>query len=106
MTMQTPPRRKPPDGRVVGTASLVIGVALFLFVGPRAGMRWLGGVMLVGAVMQIVQRRIGYGWEGREPLGYISGIPAVVLGILLGVFGAAMLAQPDLMLEVLGWDEA
>ncbi len=67
-------------------------------------MRWMGAVMLYGAVMQIVQRRIAYGWEGREPSGYITGFPAVILGVLLGALGVAMLVQPELMLALFGWD--
>lgn len=86
-------------------ASFAIGVALFLLVGSRAGMRWMGVVTLAGAVVQIVQRRIAYGWEGREPSGYITGIPAVVLGVLLGALGAAMLVRTDFMLAVFGWDK-
>lgn len=68
-------------------------------------MRWMGVVTLFGAVVQIVQRRIAYGWEGREPSGYITGIPAVVLGVLLGALGVVMLVQTDLMLAVFGWDK-
>jgi uncharacterized membrane protein YfcA len=103
--MQIPPPEKSSAWRIAGMASFAIGVALFLLVSSRAGMRWMGVVTLVGAVVQIVQRRIAYGWEGREPSGYITGIPAVVLGVLLGALGVAMLVQTDLMLAVFGWDK-
>ena len=100
--MQIPPPEKFSAWGIAGMASFAVGVALFMFVSSRAGMRWWGFVMLVGAVVQIVQRRIAYGWEGREPSGYLTGIPAVVLGVLLGALGLAMLAKPDLMLAFFG----
>ena len=103
--MQIPPPENSSAWRIAGMASFAVGVALFMFVSSHAGMRWLGVVMLVGAIVQIVQRRIAYGWEGREPSGYITGIPAVVLGVLLGALGVAMLAKPDLMLAIFGWDK-
>ncbi|BBL70080.1 hypothetical protein MoryE10_06860 [Methylogaea oryzae] len=67
-------------------------------------MRGAGLLMLVGAGVQLATRRIPYGWEGLDPAGYITGVPAVVLSLLMGLAGAAMLAQPELMLVLFGWD--
>lgn len=103
--MQVPPSESKSAWRFAGMVSFAVGVALFLFVSSKAGMRWLGFVTLVGALVQIVQRRIAYGWEGREPSGYITGVPAVILGVLLGGLGLAMLVQPDLMLAIFGWEQ-
>lgn len=105
MAMQIPPPEKSSVWRIAGMASFAFTVALFIFVSSRAGMRWLGVVMLVSAVVQIAQRRVAYGWKGREPSGYITGIPSVILGVLFGALGVAMVAQPDLMLAVFGWDK-
>ena len=104
--MQTPPTERYSIWRMAGIASFTIAVALFMFVSSQSGMRWLGAVTLAGAIVQIVQRRIVYGWEGLEPTGFITGVPAVLLGILLGALGIAMLAMPDFMLVLLGWGQA
>ena len=102
--MQIPPSENSTVWRIAGWVSFAVTVALFTFVSSRAGMRWLGIVMLVGAAVQITQRRIVYGWEGRAPSGYITGVPAVLLGLLLGALGLAMLAKPEFMLILFGWD--
>lgn len=68
-------------------------------------MRGAGVVMLAVAGRHLVIRRIPYGWEGREPSGYITGVPAIVVGMLMGAVGFAMLAQPELMLVLFGWSE-
>jgi uncharacterized membrane protein YfcA len=102
---KVPPPERLSAWRVIGWASFAIGVALFLFIGSRAGMRWFGVVTLAAGAVQVVQRRIAYGWEGREPSGYITGVPAVLLGLLIGALGLAMLAKPDFMLVLLGWND-
>lgn len=102
--MRIPPPESSSVWRIAGWVSFAVTAALFMFVSSRAGMRWLGVVMLVGAAVQIIQRRIAYGWEGRAPSGYITGTPAVLLGLLLGALGLAMLAKPDFMLVLFGWE--
>jgi hypothetical protein len=99
--MKEAPPEEPLVLRVAGTSSLAVAVALFIFVSSRAGMRWLGIVMLVGGIVQTIQRRIAYGWEGRPPSGYITGVPAVIVGVLWCALGVAMLAQPDFILQML-----
>ena len=84
-------------------AAFVLIVALFAFVGPKAGMRGMGVAMLVVAAAQLITRRIPYGWEGREPSGYLSGTAAVVVGVLAGILALAMLFKTEFMLEMLGW---
>ncbi|MBK1679659.1 hypothetical protein CKO20_04630 [Rhodocyclus tenuis] len=106
MAIQTPPPEKSSAWRIVGWVSFAVAVALFMFANSLSGMRWLGVVTLVGAAIQIIQQRITYGWEGREPSGYITGIPAVLLGLVLGALGLAMLARPELMLALFGWHSA
>lgn len=102
--MKIPPSENSTVWHIAGWTSFAVAVALFTLVGSSAGMRWLGVVMLIGAVVQAIQRRIAYGLEGREPSGYITGIPAVLLGLLLGALGLAMLAKPEFMLVLFGWD--
>ncbi len=81
-------------------------VVLFSFVSTKAGMQGMGVLMLAGAGAQLATRRIPYGWEGREPSGHITGVPAVILSLLMGSIGIAMLARPELMLVLLGWSDA
>lgn len=102
--MRVPPPEKISVLRVASLVAFVVVVCLFMFVSSRVGMRGAGLVMLAGAAVHVVQRRIPYGWEGREPSGYITGVAAVLLGALMGLIGVVALVQPDLMLALLGWD--
>jgi len=91
--------------RIVQFGAFVVDVLLFLLVSSAAGMRGAGLLTLAGAAIQLVKRRIPYGWEGREPSGYITGTPAVILSLLIGLVGIAMIVQPELMLALLGWSK-
>ncbi len=66
-------------------------------------MMGVGIMMLAGAVFQLVTRRIPYGWEGLEPSGYITGVPAILLSLFMFAAGLAMLLQPEFMLVLFGW---
>ena len=105
MTMKVPHPRQSSRWRMPSFAAFAVVVALFLLVGSKAGMRGLGFVMLGHAGVQLALRRIPYGWEGREPSGHITGVPAVVLSLVMGSVGVAMLLHPELMLALLGWSD-
>jgi hypothetical protein len=101
--MKFPPKERLSPWRVAGFVAFIVVVALFQLVSSRAGMMGVGIMVLAGALPQMVTRRIPYGWEGREPSGYITGIPAVLLSLLICAAGLAMLLQPEFMLALLGW---
>ena len=103
MTMKLPPTERFSRWRVAGFGAFVVVVALFQLVSYKAGMMGVGIMMLAGGVFQLVTRRIPYGWEGLEPSGYITGVPAVLLSLLMCVAGFAMLLQPEFMLVLFGW---
>ena len=84
--------------------ALAIVIALFLFISAKAGMRGLGAIAFVNAGVLAIMRRIPLGTEGGEPSAYITGVPAVLLSLLMGLIGIAMVAQPELALALLGWD--
>jgi hypothetical protein len=92
-----------PFWRVASFCACVIVVVLFILVSSKAGMRGIGVVMLAGACAHLIKRSIPYGWEGQEPSGYITGIPAVLLGLLMVVAGLVMLVLPEFILVLLGW---
>jgi hypothetical protein len=102
-----PTKPTPVDRRahwaLVRFLGFAVVVALFMFASSRAGMRGVGILMLAGAAVQVVTRRIPYGWEGRDPSGHISGAPAIVLSVIMAAIGVAMLVKPDLMLVLFGW---
>ena len=104
--MKLPPRERLTLWRVASIVAFALVVVLFMFVSSKAGMRGMGALTLVGAGVQLATRRIPYGWEGREPSGHITGVPAIVLSLLMGAVGVAMLARPDLMLVLFGWSDA
>jgi hypothetical protein len=89
---------------MLGLAAFLLVVVIFLTVGSRAGTRTLGLVTVVAALIQLRAKRISYGWENREPSGYITGIPAIAISCFLGLFGVAMIINPDLIMAILGWE--
>lgn len=90
----------------IGVLSFVAVVAIWLFVSDRAGMRAFGVSILVGAVFsQLSGKGVPYGWEGRAPSGYITGWGALVFNGSMGVVGVAVVAWPDVVLGILGWDK-
>jgi hypothetical protein len=106
MPVQSPPPDTQSHWRSAGLVTLVMVVALFSFVSFQAGMRGLGASMIIAAGVQITVRRIPYGWKGKEPSGYITGSSAVLICLLLGAIGMAMIVRPEFMLTLFGWTEA
>jgi hypothetical protein len=101
--MKLPPKEPLSHGRVASSVAFIVVVALFQLVSPRAGMMGIGVMMLTGAEYQMVTGRIPYGWQGRESSGYITGVPAVLLSLLMCAAGLVMLLQPEFMLVLFGW---
>ena len=104
--MKLPPPERLSRWRIASFAAFAVVVGLFVFVSSKAGMQGMGVLTLAGSGVQLATRRIPYGWERREPSGHITGVPAVVLSLLLGVLGMAMLLRPELMLVLFGWSDA
>ncbi len=84
---------------------VVVGgiAALFLFLGESVGMRGLGCVIFASALIGWKSGRIPYGWQGHEPSGYITGVPAKALFVLCGLVGSWMVWDPELWLAILDW---
>jgi hypothetical protein len=101
--MKLPPTEHLSRWRLAGFCAFIVVVALFQLVSSKAGMMGVGIMMLAGAVFQLVTRRIPYGWEGLEPSGYITGVPAILLSLFMFAAGLAMLLQPEFMLVLFGW---
>ena len=78
-------------------------VALFVFVGNKAGTRAVGGVMIIGAAWQQLKGRIPYGWEGPKPSGFLTGSLATVVNLILAALGFSVLVWPAVAMDVLGW---
>jgi hypothetical protein len=105
MKVKLPVLQKHSRWRTMAFVTFVVVLTLFLFASSKAGVRCLGVMMSVGAGVKIVMGRIPYGWDGREPSGYITGFPAVLVGLLMAILGIVMVMQPDLMLALFGWTD-
>jgi len=103
MTVETPPGKLQKLLHTANWASFAIAVALFLLVGSLAGVRWLGLVSTLYAVLVVVSRRLPYAGSGAEDLGRLTGPSAAILGLLWGAVGLAMLIEPEAMLRFIGW---
>lgn len=81
---------------------LLVGAA-FISGSPVAGMRVMGLLTLGHAIGCVVVGKVPYGWEGREPSGYITGFPLILFSVFMGAVALAMLVRPHLMLALFGW---
>jgi hypothetical protein len=88
---------------ILQTVLFAIVVALFVFVGNKAGTRAVGCLMIFGAVWQQLKGSIPYGWEGQEPSGFLTGWLALILNIIFAALGFAMLVWPEVAMGILGW---
>ena len=89
--------------RILGYAVFAALVVVFFAFGPVMLARAVGIVLVAGGLHSFLRGSIPYGIEGREPFGYLTGIPArlvSVVAILLGL-SAAIAAQEAACL--LGW---
>lgn len=77
----------------------IITALLFIFVGEKAGMRFSGFVMLFFACRTLLIRRESYGLEGQEPMGYLTGIPAIISGLIGLLLAALMIFRPVQVLD-------
>ena len=88
----------------IGLIAFLAVVSMFLFVSTKAGTRAVGMSLIVWALLQLLRGRIEYGWEGRPPLGYITGWPATVLNVIFGALGFAIVSWPEVAMGIFGWD--
>lgn len=92
------------NASLLGLAAFVVVVGFFLFVSTKAGTRATGALTIVWALVQQLQGRIAYGWEGQPPSGYITGGLATLLNVVFGVLGLGMVIWPEIAMGILGWD--
>ncbi|MRW92851.1 hypothetical protein GJ699_22895 [Duganella sp. FT80W] len=104
--VKPPTPEKYPRWRIVRFAAFAVMVVLFIFVASKAGIMGAGVIMLIDAGLHIAECRIPYGWEGKEPSGYLTGLPALLVSLLTGVLGITMIILPELMLTLVGWSDA
>jgi hypothetical protein len=90
---------------LLGLMAFAAVVALFLLVSTTAGTRGMGVLILLAALLQQVRGRIAYGWEGRPPLGYITGPLVTGLNLLFAAIGVAMLIWPEVVVGIFGWGD-
>ena len=76
--------------------ALFLGVILlFLFFGESVGWRGAGLVQLFFSLKVIRERSVGVGWEGFEPSFYVTGLPAILLGVLSMFIAIMLLFCPE-----------
>lgn len=85
--------------RFVEMLMLIIAIVMFIFVGEKAGMRFLGVMMLVFACHTLLVRRVPYGLEGQKPMGYLTGVPAIISGLLSLLLAGLMIFRPAMVLD-------
>lgn len=62
--------------------------------------QFVGVVMIWTGIFVIRTQRVAYGVRGRPARGYITGIPAALIGVAAVGFGIYMLMRPEV---VAGW---
>ncbi|MFZ6874096.1 hypothetical protein ACO0LF_18720 [Undibacterium sp. Di27W] len=81
------------------TLLFIISMVIFIFVGEKAGMRFMGLLMLFFACRTLLVRRVPYGMEGQEPIGYLTGVPAVIAGVVELLLAGFVILRPAMVLD-------
>lgn len=97
------PQSLPSESSIFEIVVFAVVVALFVFVGSKAGTRAVGVVMIFGAAWQQFKGRIPYGWEDQKPSGFLTGRLATVVNLILAALGFSILVWPAVAMDVLGW---
>lgn len=97
------PQSDSSESRTFEIVVFAVVVALFVFVGNKAGTRAVGGVMIFGSAWQQLKVRIPYGWEGQKPSGFLTGGLATVVNSIMAALGFSILVWPEIAMDVLGW---
>ena len=82
----------------IGISEVIIFIVIvFLFInyGQSVGWRALGGVQLFLSFYVIFKKRIGVGVQGYEPSFYITGIPAVLIGLFSAAIAIMLIFFPE-----------
>ncbi len=85
------------------TTAIVVSIVVFIVVvigfafDRLIGWRLLGFAEAAWGAWMIITRRVPYGIEGRPPTGYVTGIPAVIIGLLAVALGAFFVVAPRLI---------
>ena len=78
-------------------------VAVLSFVWDRLyGYRIIGLGCIGFGLWAAIRRRIPYGIEGKAPIGYITGMLAVVVGAAMAGLGLLLLLSPTIMDDYFG----
>lgn len=86
--------------RVLEQGGFVLTLVVFFLAGKNAGVRMMGLSMLVFACHCLFVRRIPYGVEGQEPIGYLTGILAFFCGLIALGVAIFMILKPALVLDI------
>jgi hypothetical protein len=82
--------------KLLGMLFFVVTVVAFIW-DRLYGYRVMGLGCLGFGLWAAIKRRIAYGLEGKPPIGYISGVLAVVVGVAIAGLGLLLLLAPDVM---------
>jgi len=88
--------------RMTRLAAIVLAVLVFGFAGLHAGVRTVGGLLLVQMAMSLYHGFRPERCRAATDCARFSGRPAIVIGLLCGVGGMVMLWNPRAVLLALG----
>jgi hypothetical protein len=91
-----PPLKPISKWTVVQFFVFVAIVIVWLNVSVELALRMVGVLTIAGGAVQMWERKIAYGWEGHEPSGYITGIPAFLISAILIAAGVVLVVAPQL----------
>jgi hypothetical protein len=104
--MNIPPKDKWLNNQVLGFLFFILVVLLFIFEQQVIAIRVIGIVLAVAGISIIKTQRVSYGWEGHEPSGLLTGVPALIFGFLMLGLSIFIFIKPNLMLIIFGWGSA
>ena len=95
-----PPAKKVTFGTLLEFAATFVVFAIWARWGDVPGVRALGVLTIVSGLIHGRDGRVEYGWQGREPSGYIEGPVAYLIIALFYVIGFTLVLFPAFVLSL------
>jgi hypothetical protein len=80
---------------ILGLAGIAACLLAFATLGNIAAFRVVGVVVILHGVYVLITRSVPFGIKGRPASFYLTGIAAILFGILLGVIGLLLVLYPS-----------
>lgn len=87
--------------RWLGQFAPLVAIAIAWGYDWSLGVRVTGFCLVLLGAFWLRAGEVGYGWEGRERSGTLTGLPAVLCALIVMALGVVLLVAPQVALPVI-----